>query len=405
MTTTLWLLVLAPAAVCFRASAASADTTETLFYPDGKEEWCSRYQSCPDCVAYSIPSLARREESLHNNASQSTIHRVMTEERCAWDPINDMCVDVGGKLGIGNTADEQVEENTYSFITSMSACRSWREEQLLATFLPNWMGTLLNMTSDPVAKEESSSSSSSHRMGFGNLTILDICLPGTHDTLSYDLSLEISDDGLDMYTRLDSILHYFSGGAVQLLPGDIESFLRDQSMTQRLDVTAQLNGGVRFLDVRITLEDQGGQEEEEEEEAEATAASYQSPQKKRRKLTHDGKGAAFFSPKVIDSVAAYMQSNAAGFNKFTDILAEYQQQTKQQEQQQQTPKPKVMKDEIGSALFSPEVLGSVAACMQSNAAGMQSVASWGNKLTDMMVEHQKQTPKPKSESDYESDSE
>mmetsp|Transcript_1194 Transcript_1194/g.2773 ORF Transcript_1194/g.2773 Transcript_1194/m.2773 type:complete len:334 (+) Transcript_1194:81-1082(+) len=265
MTTTLWLLVLAPAAVCFRASAASADTTETLFYPDGKEEWCSRYQSCPDCVAYSIPSLARREESLHNNASQSTIHRVMTEERCAWDPINDMCVDVGGKLGIGNTADEQVEENTYSFITSMSACRSWREEQLLATFLPNWMGTLLNMTSDPVAKEESSSSSSSHRMGFGNLTILDICLPGTHDTLSYDLSLEISDDGLDMYTRLDSILHYFSGGAVQLLPGDIESFLRDQSMTQRLDVTAQLNGGVRFLDVRITLEDQGGQEEEEEE--------------------------------------------------------------------------------------------------------------------------------------------
>jgi len=147
------------------------------------------------------------------------------------------------------------------------------------------------------------------------------------------------------------------------------------------------------------------EEEEEEEEAEATAASYQSPQKKRRKLTHDGKGAAFFSPKVIDSVAAYMQSNAAGFNKFTDILAEYQQQTKQQEQQQQTPKPKVMKDEIGSALFSPEVLGSVAACMQSNAAGMQSVASWGNKLTDMMVEHQKQTPKPKSESDYESDSE
>ena len=179
----------------------------------------------------------------------------MIEEVCAWDTIGDKCVDVG-QLG----TDEQVEENRY--ITSMPACRSLREEQL-STFLPNWMGTLLNMTSDPVADTDRidssghASSSSSHHIGFGNLTLLDVSLPGTHDTLSYDLSLEISDDGLDMYTRLDSILHYFSGGTVQLLPGDIESFLRDQSMTQRLDVIAQLNGGVRFLDVRITLEDEG----------------------------------------------------------------------------------------------------------------------------------------------------
>jgi hypothetical protein len=61
-----------------------------------------------------------------------------------------------------------------------------------------------------------------------DLTLLDLSLPGTHDTLTYDLSTTVSDAGIDDYDELSKILHLFSG----LIPGQIEDFIRQQAKTQ-----------------------------------------------------------------------------------------------------------------------------------------------------------------------------
>jgi len=119
----------------------------------------------------------------------------------------------------------------------------------LPDLLPNWMGTLINATQSNCTEMEFS--------GFGRLALSDISLPGTHDTLSYDLSCEVSDDGLERFDKLDLLLHAASGGTLQLLPGELEDFLRDQSQTQRLNITQQLNSGIRFLDIRIMMEQEG----------------------------------------------------------------------------------------------------------------------------------------------------
>jgi len=164
---------------------------------------------------------------------------MLSEERCGWDLLANKCVDM--KLDAGGR-----------YISEMAECRAHSEVPDDANILPSWMGTLINMT-----QSNNSDASGPHRSGFSNLTLSDISLPGTHDTLSYDLSLEISDDGLERFDKVDRLLHAFSGGTIQLLPGELEGFLRDQSKTQRLNITEQLNGGVRFLDIRITMEQEG----------------------------------------------------------------------------------------------------------------------------------------------------
>lgn len=104
------------------------------------------------------------------------------------------------------------------------------------TLLPNWMGAF-------------------YEAGLLNDTrIIDLALPGSHDSLSYDLSLTVSDDGIDNLTRLAALLHALSGGALKLLPGDLEEFFRMQGKTQQLTLSQQLDNGIRFLDVRIMWE-------------------------------------------------------------------------------------------------------------------------------------------------------
>ena len=97
------------------------------------------------------------------------------------------------------------------------------------SFLSNWMGTLLGAGS------------------FGDLSILDLSLPGSHDTLSYDLSTETSDGGIDDSLVLAEILHTFSS----IIPNSIEDYIRQQAQTQALSITAQLDNGVRFFDIRL----------------------------------------------------------------------------------------------------------------------------------------------------------
>ena len=77
-------------------------------------------------------------------------------------------------------------------------------------------------------------------------TLLDVSVPGTHDTMTYDLSDTLSDRAEDIPDALSWILHTFSGDVPS-----ISEFAVNQSKTQALNVSAQLDGGVRFLDFRM----------------------------------------------------------------------------------------------------------------------------------------------------------
>ena len=78
-------------------------------------------------------------------------------------------------------------------------------------------------------------------------TLLDLSLAGSHDTMTYDLSGTVSDGGIDDYPELAAILNSFSG----VIPDNVASFMHAQAQTQGLNVTAQLDAGLRFLDFRI----------------------------------------------------------------------------------------------------------------------------------------------------------
>lgn len=82
------------------------------------------------------------------------------------------------------------------------------------------------------------------------MTLLDLSLPGTHDTLTYDLSTIVSDGGVDDMILFAQLLHKYE----EKFPDSIEDFIRQQAQTQDLDVLEQLDNGVRFLDFRIMYE-------------------------------------------------------------------------------------------------------------------------------------------------------
>ena len=80
----------------------------------------------------------------------------------------------------------------------------------------------------------------------GNLNITDFNLPGTHDSLTFDLSETIADDANDLSPFWAKFLHDlkdFDG---------LGKFIKKQAQTQTLNLTSQLDQGIRFLDFRIT---------------------------------------------------------------------------------------------------------------------------------------------------------
>jgi len=97
-------------------------------------------------------------------------------------------------------------------------------------FLSNWMGEMSDI--------------------IGELCLLDLSLPGTHDTLTYHLSTIVSDGGADDFIKLAEVLHEYES----VIPDGIEDFIRQQSQTQVLNITSQLDNGIRFLDIRQMLE-------------------------------------------------------------------------------------------------------------------------------------------------------
>jgi len=79
----------------------------------------------------------------------------------------------------------------------------------------------------------------------GNLTLLDLSLPGTHDTLTYDLSSTVADNANDLPSWASFLLHTFHS-----IDGVVGDFIKQNAVTQEINVTQQLNAGVRFLDLR-----------------------------------------------------------------------------------------------------------------------------------------------------------
>jgi hypothetical protein len=97
------------------------------------------------------------------------------------------------------------------------------------SFEANWMGRL-----SPV---------------LSNLSLLNLSLPGTHDTMTYDLSTTISDNANDISQTLAWILHELAP-ILNIL--EIGEFVRTLAVTQGLNITQQLDAGIRFLDFRLT---------------------------------------------------------------------------------------------------------------------------------------------------------
>ena len=79
-----------------------------------------------------------------------------------------------------------------------------------------------------------------------NETILDLSWPGSHDSLTSDLSTTFSGHANDIPPALAWLLHTFGS----IIP-TVGEFGRAQAKTQGLNITEQLNSGIRFVDFRI----------------------------------------------------------------------------------------------------------------------------------------------------------
>lgn len=187
------------------------------------DDHCSGFQTCGACtfarfggLSYSSPSL----EAKHS---------------CQWCSLTSTCY----------SASKQPQGYCVDHHTNQSAGVAYEYDCPLGpvpypdkppTLLPNWMGEFYK------AKL------------LDDLRLVDLSLPGSHDSLSYDLSQTVSADGIDSLKELAKLLHTLSGGLVKILPGDLEEFFRMQAKTQQLTLTQQLDNGIRFLDIRIMWE-------------------------------------------------------------------------------------------------------------------------------------------------------
>jgi hypothetical protein len=83
----------------------------------------------------------------------------------------------------------------------------------------------------------------------GNLTVLDLQLPGTHDTLTFHLSDRIADNANDISPVLAAFLHDIIRPPIAFMG----AFIKSMAVTQRLDLPQQLDAGIRFFDLRCTF--------------------------------------------------------------------------------------------------------------------------------------------------------
>jgi hypothetical protein len=82
-----------------------------------------------------------------------------------------------------------------------------------------------------------------------NLTVLDLQLPGTHDTLTFNLSDRIADNANNISPQLAQFLH----DVIRPPIGFVGAFIKSMAVTQLRNISQQLDAGVRFLDLRCTF--------------------------------------------------------------------------------------------------------------------------------------------------------
>ena len=218
---------------------------------------CTEYDSCITCTSTriynesnsSLPSSNFRSRDGENSNSFNRCHwcaifnveKNFYEGGTCYDRFKDplYCLNKGENreefANIRNNGEAkkssvvQFEENI-AFDDKCPVNSNISTESI--NFLSNWIGNLVDS-------------------GILNHTsLLDLTLPGTHDSLSYDLDLVISDSGADDYLLFDEITHDLS----KVEPKSILDFIRQQAQTQALDIVAQLNNGIRFIDFRIMFE-------------------------------------------------------------------------------------------------------------------------------------------------------
>ncbi len=132
-----------------------------------------------------------------------------------------------------------------------------------------WVDESAGLGCDSCRRRRSSSSSSSYYVGspkqsrdlvwdipregymqslsslLGDCTLMDMCILGTHDSLTYDLSCNLS--------KHDLLPGVVASMGNKLLSHRTLHYLRNMGRTQVLTVTEQFQAGVRFFDVRATL--------------------------------------------------------------------------------------------------------------------------------------------------------
>lgn len=145
---------------------------------------------------------------------------------CAWNPRNGSCDEASHQK-----SHESDDHNSIVHFECDCPYGPYPYPADPPTLLPNWLGEFWQ---HGACQWEST-------------RLVDLSWPGTHDTLTYDLSLTVSDDGLDRWHWLSSFLHY-------LPPGELEDFMRIHAKTQQLTLSQQLDNGIRFLDLRIMYE-------------------------------------------------------------------------------------------------------------------------------------------------------
>ena len=152
---------------------------------------------------------------------------------CVWSTLDSKCVRLTDQNENNNN------NNTTTIIQYEYECPLVPYHNHPPSLLPDWMASF-------------------HHAGLlEHVTLLDVCWPGTHDSLSYDLSLTVSAEGSGRLRALAALLRTL--GRVHLLPGELEDFVRTQAKTQQLTLAQQLDNGIRFLDVRIMRQPDNGQ--------------------------------------------------------------------------------------------------------------------------------------------------
>lgn len=182
----------------------------------------------------------RRQQVKKNSNSSNDAYQKNHNLKCKWNTRANAC---------SNLYDSSADLDEIFFLKYVDECplvpeypypnddeESSSSSSSLPNILPNWMGYLREHTDADA---------------FGTLTYFDLSIPGTHDAITYDLSLVISDGALDDNNDLSKFLHDISGGKSDKVPHDLSDVIRWYSKTQQLTVLQQLDSGVRFIDFRI----------------------------------------------------------------------------------------------------------------------------------------------------------